>query len=349
MTDVELEQLMQLLRQTPAMQSKMNIGQGIRVESSHAQSLQDFYALPGDDTAAIATEYGYLLHACEGMIPSFVEQHPYFAGWSAVMANVSDIAAMGGHATSIVNSFWHSNHDKAGELIRGMQDACKHYAVHFAGGHTHIDPSFQPALSVAIQGQAKHLLSVMHVRPQQNILLVLNMNGTFHPETTYWKCFEAVAPDVLQSQLALLPKLAERGWAVAARDISNAGILGSLLMLLEATATGATIQLDEIPKPHDVSWAHWLQLFPSYGFLLSADAMHCDALSALFASQDLYCVVIGKVNATGRIQVSCENASAEFWDFNRQPFTGLCYAEQLQAMDQQLNEIRPAEQRLCQA
>lgn len=349
MTSLELNQLMRMLRQTPAMQSKINIGHGICVDAVQANSLHDFYALPGDDTAAIRTDHGYLLHACEGMIPSFVEQHPYFAGWSAVMANVSDIAAMGGRATSIVNSFWHTHSEKARELLRGVQDACRHYAVHFAGGHTHIDPSFQPALSVAIQGQAKKLLSVMHVQPQQNILLVLNMNGTFHPNTTYWKCFENVAPEILQAQLELFAQVAEQGLAVAARDISNAGILGSLLMLLEATGAGATLQLDNIPKPNEVSWAHWLQLFPSYGFLLTADAQHCDAIRALFAHQDLHCVVIGQVNATGCVQVKYQHISAEFWDFRTEPFTGLCYAQDLQRIQQNFHEITHTEPCVCQA
>ena len=349
MNDLELKQLLNMLRQTPAMQSKINIGHGIRIDTARTENLDDFYALPGDDTAAIKTEHGYSLHACEGMIPSFVEQHPYFAGWSAVMANISDIAAMGGRATSIVNSFWHTNHDKARELIRGMQEACQHYAVTFAGGHTHIDPSFQPALSVAIQGQATRLLSVMHVRPQQKILLVLNMQGQFHPETTYWKCFENVAPEVLQRQLDLLPQLAEQGLAVAARDISNAGILGSLLMLLEATGTGATIQLNEIPKPTDVSWLHWLQLFPSYGFLLTADTLHCDALSALFASQQLHCVVIGEVNATGLVAVEHEHMTCEFWDLNTQPFTGLCYREALKKVQHNFTTNRQGERKSCLA
>lgn len=349
MTDLELKQLLNMLRDTSAMQSKINIGHGIQVDMTHTKTMDDLYTLPGDDTAAIKTEHGYLLHACEGMIPSFVEQHPYFAGWSAVMANVSDIAAMGGRATSIVNSFWHTSQDKARELIRGMQEACQHYAVPFSGGHTHIDPSFQPALSVAIQGQAKRLLSVMHVRPQQKILLVLNMQGQFHPETTYWKCFEGVSPQILQRQLELLPQAAEQGLAVAARDISNAGILGSLLMLLEATGTGATIQLNDIPKPTDVSWAHWLQLFPSYGFLLTADAMHCDELTALFASQQLHCVVMGEVNSTGRVDVEHENITCEFWDLNTQPFTGLCYRTALKQVQRNFNQIRQEEPTSCLA
>lgn len=52
----------------------------------------------GDDCAAIADGDGYLLLAAEGLLPQFLASDPWFAGWSAVMVNVSDIYAMGGHA-----------------------------------------------------------------------------------------------------------------------------------------------------------------------------------------------------------------------------------------------------------
>ncbi len=348
MNQSELERLLGYLRKTPAMQAKMDIGKGIKIAQPKIEKMADLYALPGDDTAAIATEHGYMLHACEGMIPSFVEHHPYFAGWSAVMANISDIAAMGGRATSVVNSFWHRSTEQAQALVQGMQEACQYYGVPLVGGHTHIDPNFQPALSVAIQGEAKRLLSVMHVQPQQKILLALNLKGQFHPNTTYWKCFEGINGDKLQAELEILPQLAEQGLAYAARDISNAGILGSLLMLLEASGCGADIQLDQIAKPQDVDWLHWLQIFPSYGFLLTADNAECEEIIELFAVQDLHCVVIGQVNTSGKVTVSNQESKAEFWDLH-QPFTGMCYEKQIQNFHKYQHDFRQEEFSLCQA
>ena len=35
-----------------------------------------------------------LLLACEGMQPELVQEDPWFAGWSAVLVNLNDIAAM---------------------------------------------------------------------------------------------------------------------------------------------------------------------------------------------------------------------------------------------------------------
>ncbi|SFN82140.1 AIR synthase related protein [Xenorhabdus japonica] len=223
---MELNQLFEMLRHTPAMQSKQTLYSISANTTCHVDSLDSLYAYPGDDTAALLLNNQtllndqYILHACEGMLPSFVANHPYFAGWSAIMANISDIAAMGGRALSVVNSFWHTSSKHAQQLMQGMQDACNVYGVPLVGGHTHLDAVYQPALSVAIQGVARRLLSVFHVKPQQKILIALNLQGQFHLNTTYWKCFERVSSHILRSQLALLPQLAEENLAHSARDIS---------------------------------------------------------------------------------------------------------------------------------
>ncbi|MBI6548270.1 sll0787 family AIR synthase-like protein [Xenorhabdus lircayensis] len=327
---MELNQLIEMLKHTPAMQSKQAITHSVSVNTTcHVDSLDSLYAYPGDDTAALPLNGQYVLHACEGMLPSFVANHPYFAGWSAVMANISDIAAMGGRALSVVNSFWHTSSEQARLLMQGMQDACRAYGVPLVGGHSHLGAIYQPALSVAIQGIAQELLSVLHVKPQQKILIALNLQGQFHPNTTYWKCFERVSDHILQSQIALLPQLAETNRVHAARDISNAGILGSLLMLLEATASGAHINLDSIPKPDDADWFKWLQIFPSFGFLLTADVDKCEEIITLFHRQGITCSVIGETNASRVVAVQQQKQHSIFWDFNSQVFTGFCYASVL--------------------
>lgn len=60
----------------------------------------------GDDCAAIPDGQGFLLLAAEGMLPSFVGDDPWFAGYSAVMVNISDVAAMGGRALAVVDMLW---------------------------------------------------------------------------------------------------------------------------------------------------------------------------------------------------------------------------------------------------
>ncbi|MDI7048014.1 hypothetical protein QMN58_31425, partial [Escherichia coli] len=45
----------------------------------------------GDDCAALPDGDAYLLFAIEGMVSDFVQAMPWFAGYSSVMVNVSDI------------------------------------------------------------------------------------------------------------------------------------------------------------------------------------------------------------------------------------------------------------------
>lgn len=347
---MSLNQLLEYLRHTPAMQSKQVIAKSVMIPNlDKVNSLQALYAYPGDDTAAVAVQGQYILHACEGMLPGFVANHPYFAGWSAVMANISDITAMGGRALSVVNSFWHTNVEHAQLLMQGMQDACTAYDVALIGGHSNIAENYQPALSVAIQGTAQKLLSVLHVKPQQKILIALNLQGQFHPNTVYWKCFERVSGRILQAQLSVLSELAQQGVVYAARDISNAGILGSLLMLLEATQSGADIDLHKIPKPQNVNWQTWLQIFPSYGFLLTADEGECEEIIELFESQGICCAVIGESNASGKVHVHDQKQSAQFWDFHQQTFTGFNYVEILKKLMAQSDSIEPIEKEAAYA
>ena len=56
---------------------------------------------------------------------------------------------------------------------------------------------------------------------------------------------------------------------MAGKDISMGGILGTVLMLVEASGVGAQIEMDGIPRPLDIPLGEWVQCFPSFGFLLS--------------------------------------------------------------------------------
>ena len=48
------------------------------------------------------------------MLPSFVADDPWFAGYSAVMVNLSDVAAMGGRPLAIVDVLWTPGLDQSG-------------------------------------------------------------------------------------------------------------------------------------------------------------------------------------------------------------------------------------------
>jgi len=324
-----LDALLDALRDTPAMHSKASIqGPATALRQSRQQDRDTLYALPGDDTAAIRCGDHYQLLAIEGMIPRFVEQAPWFAGWSAVMANVSDIAAMGGRATAVVNAYWHHDPACADQVLAGIRDACRAYGLILAGGHTSQATGNPAALAVAITGMATHLLSTLHVAPGQVLALAVDLNGQWHADTPYWKAFELVPAELLRRKLEVLPTLAEAGLLQAAKDISNAGLLGTLLMLLEPTGCGAEIDLDQLPRPADGDLLRWLQAFPSFGFLLSLNAEDWDSVQVAFTAEGISCARIGSINASARLDVCQADHVSTFWDLASTPFTGFTYPTQ---------------------
>lgn len=278
--------------------------------------------LNGDDCAAIATSDGYQLLAIEGFINRFVETDPWFAGWCGLMVNISDIVAMGGWPVALVNAVWARQGPYAEKIMQGMVAASQAYQVPIAGGHTNLR-SQQEQLSVAILGKAQQLLSSFAAQPGQKIVAAVDLRGAYRAPFLNWNAATEAPPERLRGDLALLPEIARAGFASAAKDISQAGILGTLAMLLESSKVGADIQLEKIPRPQNVAWKEWLCSFPSFGFLLTANSEKAAELLQCFASRDIAAAVIGDVTAERRLWVSSATERELFWDLQTQGFVGL--------------------------
>ncbi|MBW4441180.1 MAG: sll0787 family AIR synthase-like protein [Plectolyngbya sp. WJT66-NPBG17] len=275
----------------------------------------------GDDCAAIPDREGYLLFAAEGMLPKFVEEEPWFAGWSAVMVNVSDIYAMGGTPIAVVDTLWSKSGEQIDLLWEGMKAASAAYNVPIVGGHTNCHSSYT-ALSVAILGRAKHLITSFDAQPEDVLLVATDFRGEPHPKYPFWDAATKADPVRLQANLSILPVLAAAGLCNAGKDISNGGIVGTLLMLLETSDCGAVLNLDRIPCPDGLTLDQWLISFPSYGFLLSVHPNNAKMIQAHFRQQDLICEIVGTVQTGSRLVLRSGEDSIDFWDLSEQKLTG---------------------------
>jgi len=275
----------------------------------------------GDDCAAIPDREGYLLLAAEGMLPRFVEEEPWFAGWSAIMVNVSDIYAMGGTPIAVVDTLWSKSDQSVYLLWEGMKAASETYQVPIVGGHTNCQSSYT-ALSVAILGRAKQLITSFDAQPGDLLLVATDFRGEPHPKYPFWNAATKANPVQLRSDLSILPKLAEAGLCNVGKDISNGGIVGTLLMLLETSNCGAVLNLDRVPCPDRLSLDRWLVSFPSYGFLLSVPPDDAKMVQAHFQQQDLICEVVGTIKAGSQLVLRSSGESIDFWDLSQQKLTG---------------------------
>lgn len=275
----------------------------------------------GDDAAAIPTMDGFNLLAMEGFLNDFVEQDPWFAGWCGVMVNISDIAAMGGYPQAVVNALWNHDQENAAQILEGMKAAAETFNVPIIGGHTNMRAN-QPQLAVSILGHAKKLLSAFAAKPGQILVAAVDHRGSFRKPYLNWNAATTAPAERLRGDIALLPRIAEKGLADAAKDISQAGLLGTALMLLESSAVGARIDLNKLPKPETVEWKDWLCSFPSFGYLLTTDSESLAELLALFHERDISAAAIGEITAEPQLWVSQAGEQCLFRDLNHSPLTG---------------------------
>ncbi|MDJ0571234.1 MAG: sll0787 family AIR synthase-like protein [Pleurocapsa sp. MO_192.B19] len=288
--------------------------------ASQILGLQTDNSIPvGDDCAAIPDEDGYLLLAAEGMWHVLVESDPWFAGWCAVMVNVSDIAAMGGKAIAVVDTIWTEDTAKARPLLAGMKAASKAYNVPIVGGHTNFKSVYN-ALSVAILGRSKKLISSFKAQPGDLLVAAIDLQGEMHPKFPFWNAATKSDPVRLQQNLQVLPYLAESNLCAAGKDISMGGIIGTLLMLIEASNCGANLNLDRIFYPLSIPLELWLLCFPSYGFLLSIQKKNINLVKKCFSQQDINFAVVGEINNSSKLVLQSQEKTHLFWDWKKDKF-----------------------------
>jgi len=316
MSALELTALVERLRSLNGLHGKRDIQAPASVFAHHPFAELGLASRLGDDAAVVPAQGGALLLACEGMHPDLVNDDPWFAGWSGVLVNLSDIAAMGGRPLALVNSVWSAGEQALDPLLEGMRFACDKFSIPMVGGHTNSHSPYS-ALSVAVLGVADGpVLSARAAQRGDLLVLLIDRDGSFYRHYPFWDAATTADPLRLQSQLALLPRLAQDGITRAAKDISMGGLVGTAAMFAEACGLGITIDLDAIPHPAEIDELAWLSCFPSFGFLLAVSSGQLNSLQAVVsAHHNLICASIGSFEAdcTG-VGLRRNDQTHQLWD-----------------------------------
>jgi AIR synthase-related protein len=277
-------------------------------------------ATNGDDATALAHDGGYLLFAAEGMRGEFVDADPWFSGYCGVLTNVNDIAATGGRPWAVVDVLFLGSGDN-GRVLEGMAAASAAFGVPVVGGHT-TRVNGPSMLAVAVVGRARRLIRSDAARPGQVLLAAVALDGTFRGTGGNFNAATAASPQRLRSHLAVLPELAEDGLVEAGKDISMAGLCGTVLMLLETSKCGATVDIGRIPAPRGVDPLRWLTAFPSFGFILAVDPSNVRAVRARFESVGVACEAVGDLEPGAQLQLCYEQERTTYADLRAGPLTG---------------------------
>jgi uncharacterized protein len=307
--------LIEAVRAHPGVRAKAEIGLVREVFGAG-----DWLEGPGDDGAIVMNEGSSLVVGGEAILPGFVAADPYGAGVAAVSTNLNDLAAMGAWPLALVDTVT-GPRPVVRRVLEGMRWAAALYDVPVVGGHLTATAG-PPSLSAFGLGRADRPLSARAAAPGQSLVFAACVDGRMREDFPFFPSFDERG-DRLAGDVRLLAEGAAAGWVAAAKDVSMAGLVGSLAMLLECNRLGATLDLDALPVPAGVTLRQWLTCFPCFAFLLCVPAgAEPEALSA-FAGRGLAAAVAGSLDATGELRLHHDGQAGVAFDLAREAVTGL--------------------------
>jgi putative N-acetyltransferase (TIGR04045 family) len=215
----------------------------------------------GDDGAPVpGTE---LVAACDAIVPAMVERDPEWAGWCSVLVNVNDLAAMGAAPIGLLDALAARDQSFARRVLSGLRRAAEAYGVPILGGHTQF--GVPAALSVTALGRTAHPVPGGGGRPGQRLRLTADLGGGWRPGYAgrQWDSTSHRRPDELRAMVAAVGEARPE----AAKDVSMAGVVGTLGMLAEASGCAAILDVAAVPKPGAASMGDWLTCFPGFAML----------------------------------------------------------------------------------
>jgi putative N-acetyltransferase (TIGR04045 family) len=215
----------------------------------------------GDDGAPVpGTD---VIAACDAILPSMVERDPEWAGWCSVLVNVNDLAAMGAAPLGLLDAVGAKDAAHAARILAGLRRAAESYGVPVLGGHTQL--GVPAALSVTALGRTDHPVPGGGGRPGHAVRLTADLDGTWRPgyRGRQWDSSTHRRPHELRA----MTDAVAAARPAAAKDVSMAGIAGTLGMLAEASGCRAVLDVAAVPRPGAASMGDWLTCFPGFAML----------------------------------------------------------------------------------
>ncbi len=245
---------------------------------------------------------------------------PERAGFRGVVAVLGNMAASGSRAMGLVNTL-SGPPDALRPVLQGVRAAAEVFDVPVLGGDT--ETAGEPSLSIFAVGWTGRPLSAAHLRPGDELVMMTC------DEVALTRTQEGLVLDHLDgprgsraaADLDLIPSLSDIGAVWAARDISRAGLVGSVIQLLESAGSlGMSVDLDALVPPDGVGLEDYLVAAQTFGFILSGDR---GRIRSEADAAGLACRALGIVDDSGIVRLRRGDAEVPVWDLTRERLTGL--------------------------
>lgn len=312
MAKMDLEQIIAELRSWPGLVRKKFAGR-------LAELVDEYF---GEDAGYFSLGDKEVVFTVDGIWHKVLEEDLYWGGFISILVNVHDVYAMGARARYAVNVISVKDTPALESIKRGMLDAAQKYDVKILKGHVHPDAPFN-SVEVAMIGFAKKgcLIKSNTAKEGDSIIVAVDTDGKPHKKLIYNFDSTNKPTETIRKQLESMVYLAENKLVNAGKDLSNAGIIGTIAMMLEISKKGAVIELEKIPKPENVEMIQWLKSYPACGFCVTSD--RSEEVKRVFETHGLKAEVVGKVDSSRVVNLRYNGEQKTFFDFRKESVLGL--------------------------
>ena len=297
-----LKHIAESIRNNQNVLEKREINPIVQYIDTHSFKSAKIFSDIGEDAAALKNKDKYILITTDRIKTSFIEQHPYGAGFSSILVSVDDIYACGGIplAASIIISVTEPGICK--DLLDGICEGSKKFKVPIIRGHTNVQGKFYELSSTMI-GEIKKedYISAGNAQIGDDIILAVDFDGKvgaaskLYYDTTSFKTSE----DVLKKRKAM-NIIAKKHLANSSKDVSNGGIFGTILQMVKYSNVGADVDITKIKIPpvllkENYDLETYVQMYLTTSFLLTAPTHKTEELIQVFQEYGLDANLIGKI------------------------------------------------------
>ncbi|WP_307220424.1 MSMEG_0567/sll0787 family protein [Microbacterium sp. SORGH_AS_0888] len=222
--------------------------------------------LVGDDGALVpGTD---VVAATDAILPAIIDKDPEWAGWCGVLVNANDLSAMGAHAVGLMDAVSAPTASFARRIVAGLRSAAVAWDIPILGGHTQLGGT--SSLAVTAVGRTAHPVRAGAGRIGDRLDLTIDLHGRWRRGFGHrqWDSSSTRSGEELRHLASLVPDQRP----AAAKDVSMAGIVGTVAMLAESAGSGARIDVAAIPSPAEAPFGDWLTCFPGFGMVTAAGA-----------------------------------------------------------------------------
>lgn len=276
----------------------------------------------GQDSAAIKNDNDMLtLITTDRIKTSYIENFPLGAGFSSVLVGVDDIYACGGKplAASIIISF--KDEITGNKMIDGICKGSKLFKVPIVRGHTNIKEFNELSSTVIGEIKRDEYISATNAQDKDKIILVVDFNGKIgrasklHWDTVTYKSSE----EVLNKRKAM-NEIAKKKIVNSSKDLSNAGIFGTIMQLVNYSKVGALVNVNKIKIPPALKQAGYMletfiQMFLTTSYILTAQQEHCEEVIKIFKKRGLEATIIGEIITENVLKISDGKDSFDVLNF----------------------------------